>query len=194
MAEQEAAEPEPEPEPGKEVEQSQPVLAKQPLERETKEFPLLLLLKQHCERFQADDTVVIEGLRKPAAQNVAALALSAVDEPAAALVAAVAASAADAAFAAVVAVERANLMPAAAFAEEAYSNSVAVAPLEVAFAADSRGEEHNLREAWTVAAENLAAALLNHDGVEHFRANFPKGRRVQVHRRVHARKECCNHK
>lgn len=68
MAEQEA------PEPGKEeVEQSQPVLAKQPLERETKEFPLLLpLLKQHCERFQADDTVVIEGLRKPAAQNVAA--------------------------------------------------------------------------------------------------------------------------
>ena len=127
--------------------QSLPVRTKQILELETKEIPVLL--KLHCERFQPDADVVLEGLRKMAALSGAAQGLRAVDEQAAA-----AASDADAAFAAVAAVERANLTLAAAFAEEAsehsaqaYSNSVAVAHPEEAFAADSREEERSLREA-----------------------------------------------
>lgn len=52
------------------MEQSLPVEVKQPLELETKELPLLL--KHYCERFLADDTAVLEGLRKLAAQIVAA--------------------------------------------------------------------------------------------------------------------------
>lgn len=196
----EAAQRKEEPGSGQEgVEQSLPVPTKQTLVLETKEF--LVLLKQHREWFQPDADVVPEESRKLAALNVAAQALRAVDELAAAAAWVATASDADAAFAAVVAVERANLKPAAAFAAEAsehsaqaYSNSVAVAHPEVAFAADSRAEERNLREAWMVAAENLAAAHPSHDGVEHFRANFPKDRRVQVHRKVHDHKVCCNRK
>lgn len=146
----EAAEREEQPGSGKEgVEQSLPVRTEQTLELDTKEFPLLL--KQHCERFQADAAVELEGLML-ATLSAAAQALRAVDELAAA--AALVAAASDAASVAVVAVERANLTPAAAFAAEAsehsaqaYSNLVAAAPPEVAFAADSRAEERSLRGA-----------------------------------------------